>query len=71
MDAGWLSDPFNDQVIEVDMSLPETRSGVIVRSYGTINTPGFKVHSASVMNGSYSANMIFDYTGTTPPFLPN
>ena len=63
-----ISDQFNDQVIEVDMSLRAIQSGVIVRSYGTINTPGFNVHNASVMNGPYSANVIFDYTGTTPPF---
>ena len=36
-----ISDQFNPQVIEVDMSLPEIQSGVIVRSYGTINTPGY------------------------------
>jgi hypothetical protein len=61
-----ISDQFNDQVIEVDMSLPA--SGVIVVSYGTINTPGFNLHNASVLNGPYSAYVIGDYTGLTPPF---
>ena len=63
-----ISDQFNDQVIEVDMSLPETKSGVIVKSYGTINTPGFNTGNASVMNGPYSAYVLGDYTGITPPF---
>ena len=63
-----ISDQFNDQVIEVDMSLPQSQSGVIVRSFGTINTPGFNLHNASVMNGPYSAYVIGDYTGMTPPF---
>jgi hypothetical protein len=57
-----ISDQFNDQVIEVDSS------GTIVASYGTINTPGFNLQNASVMNAPYSAYKIGDYTGITPPF---
>jgi hypothetical protein len=63
-----ISDQFNDRVIEVDMSLNSGASGVIVRSYGTINTPGYNLHNAGVMNGPYSAYKIGDYTGITPPF---
>jgi hypothetical protein len=63
-----ISDQFNDQVIEVDQSLPAMRSGVIVASYGTINTPGFHFHYATVLNAPYSAYAIGDYTGMTPPF---
>ncbi len=63
-----ISDQFNHQVISVDMSLPEIMSGVIVKSYGTINTSGFNLTNASVMNGPYSAYVIGDYTGLTPPF---
>ena len=63
-----ISDQFNDQVIEVDMSLPAMKSGVIVASYGTINTFGFHLHDANVMNAPYSAYVIGDYTGLTPPF---
>jgi hypothetical protein len=58
-----ISDQFNDQVIRVDSS------GNIVASYGTINTPGFSLTSAAtLMNGPYSAYVIGDYTGLTPPF---
>jgi outer membrane protein assembly factor BamB len=57
-----ISDQFNDQVIEVN------HSKVIVASYGTINTPGFSPNSAKLMNGPYSAYVIGDYTGLTPPF---
>jgi outer membrane protein assembly factor BamB len=63
-----ISDQFNHQVIIVDMSLPDVMSGVVVKSYGTINAPGFKLTNASVMNGPYSAYVIGDYTGLTPPF---
>jgi len=57
-----VSDQFNDQVIRVDSS------GNIVASYGTINTPGFSLTSAATqLNGPYSANVIGDYTGITPP----
>jgi hypothetical protein len=57
-----ISDQFNDQVIEVN------RSKIIVASYGTINTPGFSPNSARLMNAPYSAYVIGDYTGITPPF---
>jgi hypothetical protein len=57
-----ISDQFNHQVIRVNPS------GVIVASYGTINDPGFNPSTAVVMNGPYSAYVIGDYTGITPPF---
>jgi hypothetical protein len=57
-----ISDQFNHQVIRVNSD------GEIVASYGTINTPGFDLHDASVMNAPYSAYVIGDYTGITPPF---
>jgi outer membrane protein assembly factor BamB len=57
-----ISDQFNDQVIEV------TRAKVIVASYGTINDPGFSPSNTSQMNAPYSAYVIGDYTGITPPF---
>ena len=57
-----ISDQFNDQVIEVN------RSKIIVASYGIINDPGFSPNTASQMNAPYSAYVIGDYTGITPPF---
>jgi hypothetical protein len=57
-----ISDQFNDQVIEVSLSQ------VIVASYGTINDPGFSSKTAVEMNAPYSAYVIGDYTGITPPF---
>lgn len=58
-----ISDQFNHQVIEINPSK------TIVVSYGTINDPGFNPHSASrLMNAPYSAYVIGDYTGITPPF---
>jgi hypothetical protein len=57
-----ISDQFNDQVIEVN------HAKAIVASYGMINTPGFSPNSATLMNGPYSAYVIGDYTGLTPPF---
>jgi len=58
-----ISDQFNDQVIRVDSS------GNIVASYGNINQVGFGTQNASQgMNGPYSAYVIGDYTGITPPF---
>jgi hypothetical protein len=58
-----ISDQFNNQVIRIDAS------GNIVASYGTINSPGFNPGSAlTKMNGPYSAYVIGDYTGMTPPF---
>ena len=56
-----ISDQFNDQVIEV------TSSMVIVASYGTINDPGFSSMTAVEMNAPYSAYVIGDYPGITPP----
>jgi len=56
-----ISDQFNDQVIEV------SPSKVIVASYGTINDPGFSSKTAVEMNAPYSAYVIGDYTGITPP----
>ena len=57
-----ISDQFNDQVIEVDPSK------TIVASYGVINNPGFNPHTVGKLNGPYSAYVIGDYTGITPPF---
>jgi hypothetical protein len=57
-----ISDQFNDQVIEINPSK------VIVASYGTINDPGFSPSTAIQMNAPYSAYVIGDYTGITPPF---
>ena len=57
-----ISDQFNDQVIEI---FPST---VIVAGYGTINQPGFSPGIAIQMNAPYSAYVIGDYTGITPPF---
>ena len=57
-----ISDQFNHQVIEVN------QAGLIVASYGTINSPGYNPSTAVEMNGPYSAYVIGDYTGITPPF---
>jgi hypothetical protein len=57
-----ISDQFNDQVIEVNASK------MIVASYGTINDPGYSPSTAIQMNAPYSAYVIGDYTGITPPF---
>jgi hypothetical protein len=57
-----ISDQFNDQVIEINPSK------IIVASYGTINDPGFSPSTAIQMNAPYSAYVIGDYTGITPPF---
>jgi hypothetical protein len=57
-----ISDQFNDQVIEITMSK------VIVASYGTINDPGYSPSTTSQINAPYSAYVIDDYTGMTPPF---
>jgi hypothetical protein len=57
-----ISDQFNDQVIEINSSK------VIVASYGTINDSGYSPGTALTrMNGPYSAYVIGDYTGITPP----
>jgi outer membrane protein assembly factor BamB len=57
-----ISDQFNDQVIEVNASK------AIVASYGMINDPGYSPSTAIQMNAPYSAYVIGDYTGITPPF---
>jgi hypothetical protein len=57
-----ISDQFNHQVIEVDPAK------AIVASYGVINDPGYSPSTAMVMNAPYSAYLIGDYTGITPPF---
>ena len=57
-----ISDQFNHQVIEVNAQ------GVIVASYGKINDAGFNPSTTVQMNGPYSAYVIGDYTGLTPPF---
>ena len=57
-----ISDQFNDQVIEVNPSK------AIVASYGIINDPGFGPSTAIQTNAPYSAYVIGDYTGITPPF---
>jgi len=60
-----ISDQFNHQVIEVTKTTP----AAIVASYGTINDPSFSPGTAlTKMNGPYSAYVIGDYTGMTPPF---
>jgi hypothetical protein len=58
-----ISDQFNHQVIELDPSMT-----AVVKSYGTINDAGFSPNTAVEMNGPYSAYVIGDYTGITPPF---
>ena len=50
-------------MIELDPSMT-----VIVRSYGIIKDAGFSPSTAVEMNGPYSAYVIGDYTGITPPF---
>ncbi len=57
-----ISDQFNDQVIEVNASKQ------IVANYGAINDPGYSPSTAIQMNAPYSAYVIGDYTGITPPF---
>jgi uncharacterized protein (UPF0248 family) len=57
-----ISDQFNDQVIAVNPAKE------IVASYGKINDPGFSPSTAVQMNAPYSAYVIGDYTGITPPF---
>ena len=59
-----ISDQFNDQVIEVT----HAPNAVVVASYGAINNPGFNPSTATKLNGPYSAYVIGDYTGITPPF---
>lgn len=60
-----ISDQFNHQVIEVT----HTEPAIIVATYGTINDSGFSPSTAlTKLNGPYSAYVIGDYTGITPPF---
>jgi PQQ-like domain len=53
-----ISDQFNDQVIEV------TSGGTIAWSYGQIGQPG---SAPRMLYAPYSAKVIGDYTGLTPP----
>lgn len=57
-----ISDQFNHQVIEVSPGKE------IVASYGAINDSGYSPKTAIELNGPYSAYVIGDYTGITPPF---
>ena len=64
-----ISDQFNNQVFEVTHKYGTPASIVENRVYGTINNPGFNPSTAlTKMNGPYSAYVIGDYTGITPPF---
>jgi len=45
-----------------------TQGKVIFASYGIINDPGYSPSTAKQMNGPYSAYVLGDYTGITPPF---
>jgi hypothetical protein len=63
-----ISDQFNHQVFEVTHTPPQPASIVENRVYGTINNPGFNPSTALTnLNGPYSAYVIGDYTGITPP----
>jgi|SRR5258706_4813842 len=58
-----ISDQFNHQVIVVNPAKE------IVAAYGTINDAGFSPMSTlQKLNAPYSAYVIGDYTGITPPF---
>src|SRR5258708_3406992 len=59
-----ISDQFNDQVIEVTHATPSH----ILASYATINHPDYSPSTAIQLNAPYSAYVIGDYTGITPPF---
>jgi hypothetical protein len=57
-----ISDQFNHRVIQVD------RAGVIVRSFGHLDVPGFGSRSTQQgLNAPYDAKVIGDFTGLTPP----
>jgi hypothetical protein len=56
-----ISDQFNHQVIEVNPGKE------IVASFGMINTPGYTHDTSDRLNAPYSAYVIGDYTGLTPP----
>jgi hypothetical protein len=53
-----IADQFNDRVIQV------TRAKHIRWSYGALDAPG---KAAGLLNAPYSAKVIGDYTGLTPP----
>ena len=53
-----IADQFNDRVIQV------TRAKNIRSSYGALNLPG---KAAGLLNAPYSAKVIGDFTGLTPP----
>ncbi|MDQ2742392.1 MAG: hypothetical protein M3Z66_08870 [Chloroflexota bacterium] len=53
-----IADQFNDRVIVVD------RDGTLDYQYGTINVPG---NGSGQLNAPYTAFVIGDYTGQTPP----
>jgi hypothetical protein len=57
-----ISDQFNHQVIEVNAAK------TIVASYGVINDAGYSPTTTREINAPYSAYVIGDYTGITPPF---
>jgi hypothetical protein len=56
-----IADQFNHIVIEVNPSKE------IVASFGTINMPGYDTESSVLLNAPYSAYVIGDFTGLTPP----
>jgi hypothetical protein len=65
-----ISDQFNNQVFEVTGPTAGMAASIVEnRVYGTINNPGFNPSTAlTKLNGPYSAYVIGDYTGITPPF---
>lgn len=58
-----ISDQFNDRVIEVLPALPA--GGTIERQLVTLNMPWI---GNGLLDAPYSAYVIGDYTGLTPPF---
>jgi len=64
-----ISDQFNHQVFEVTGPAAGMPASIVEdRVYGTINNPGFNPRTAlTKLNGPYSAYVIGDYTGITPP----
>ncbi len=57
-----ISDQYNMQVIEIDANQN------IVWSQGTIAVAG---NGFGLLNGPYDAKVVGDYTGLTPPFVPD
>jgi outer membrane protein assembly factor BamB len=58
-----ISDQFNDRVIEI---IPTgSAGGIIERQIGAMNVPGV---GDGLLDAPYSAYVIGDYTGLTPPF---